>query len=397
MPTSPRKHRYGCNDSGEPAKRSKSRRPPRRKASQQSVLVAPLDWGLGHATRVIPLIRYLLDTGRKVIIAADGRPRKLLEAEFPSLPIVRLPGYDIRYPRSSSMTTAMTGQLLKLIRGVWRERLWLKKWIASEKTSLVVSDNRFGLYHPSLPSIYITHQIHIQTPPRLDFLRPFLFRLHRWIIERYDECWIPDHSESPGLAGELSHGDRLPKNVRYIGPLTRFPVDKNARQTNLLEERLDLLAILSGPEPQRSLLEELLLKQLPKTNLTALIAAGRSEEDTDEWVTDRIRLVSRMTSEALAESIGRSDVLLSRPGYSTIMDIDSLDKPAIFIPTPGQTEQEYLGRLASERGAVVVKQSMLDVERDWNLARVKKYTSNHPVCRESFIPHLERLLEKSSR
>jgi len=363
------------------------------------VLIAPLDWGLGHATRSIPIIRHLIKTGRKVIIAADGRPRKLLEAEFPDLQIVRLPGYDIKYPNGGSMASAMALQLPKIIQGIWREYRWLQAWAEAEHPSLIISDNRFGLFHAKIPSVYITHQLNIQTPERIAFLQPLLYRLHQFVIEKFTECWIPDYETLPGLAGKLSHSANLPVNARYIGPLSRFERSiSKPHQINLYDENIDLLVILSGPEPQRSIFEEMIVAQLPKTSLHALVAEGRSEEDSDEWITDRVRVVSRLTSQDLRNAIARSAVILARPGYSTLMDMALIGKPVIFVPTPGQTEQEYLASLASQGwGCVVMQQKEFNLSEAWH--EIQKVGHFNPPAYQpaSFIPLLERLLNPASQ
>ncbi len=366
------------------------------KNQKLKILIAPLDWGLGHATRCIPIIRYLQETGRAVVLAADGRPRLLLEAEFPDLPVIPFPGYDIRYPIDGAMVAAMARQFPKILRGIWKEYRWLNKWVEQERPALIISDNRFGLFHKTVPSVYITHQLNIKTPPAIEFLQPLFSKLHTRVIERFNECWIPDYETSPGLAGELSHASVLPRNAKYIGPLSRFEKKSSQpRQINLYDENIDLLVILSGPEPQRSIFEEIILAQLPKTGLRALVVEGRSEEDSDEWVTDRVRVVSRMTSLDLKTAIEKSTVVLARPGYSTVMDIAVLGKPTIFVPTPGQTEQEYLGnRLATDWGSVVVKQNEFDLKRAWKEIQGSNYPI--PVTGESisFIPHLENLLNR---
>lgn len=293
----------------------------------------------------------------------------------------------------------MARQIPKILRAISGENKWLKAWADREKPSLIISDNRFGLHHTTIPSVYITHQLNIKTPARVAFLQPLLATLHNEAIERFTECWIPDFESPPGLAGDLSHSTRPRRNAKYIGPLSRFekrsapiPVNQNS------DDNFDLIVILSGPEPQRSIFEELILSQLPKTKLKALVIAGRSEEDSDEWVTDRVRLVSRMTSAALKDAIDHSSVVLSRPGYSTVMDLAVLEKRAIFVPTPGQTEQEYLGEtLRTKPGYVVVEQHRFNLGQAWQEIESKAGTPEVTGEFTSFIPLIERFLTAKPR
>lgn len=342
-------------------------------------------------------------TGRQVVIAADGRPLALLKAEFPNVETTPLPGYDIRHPDSGPMAAAMARQLPKIARGIIREHRWLRRFAKNRPLSLIISDNRFGLWHPRLPCVYLTHQLRIKLPPAWTRHETLLRRLHEWVVSRYTECWVPDFAGEANLSSDLSHGSSLPGNVRYVGVLSRFALGRSnppLPPPSIEGEEAtphDIIAMLSGPEPQRSIFEELILMQLSTTELRALVVGGRTEEYEDEWITDRVRVVSRMTSRELEEAFRGAAVVLARPGYSTLMDLAVLGKPAILVPTPGQTEQEYLaGRLASSGAYVVMTQPKFDLARAWREVQGRPGLTLPAGPGESFIPRLEALLQEGA-
>lgn len=309
---------------------------------KKSVLVCPLDWGIGHATRCVPVIRHFLDQGFRVVIASDRRPMAFLQREFPDLEFVKFPGTHIVYPQGSMMVMRMLMQGPKLIAGIRKEHKQLKKIITEKQIDLVFSDNRFGLWTSEVPSIFMTHQLRIMVPRYLGVFSSLLQRMNYRLIAKYGECWVPDFENHKGLAGELSHPAKLPENTHYIGTLSRFsgaaPPETGARPP------FGILVLLSGPEPQRTILEETLLAQLQHTDIKAVVVRGITERNEERKFSEHIRIFSHLETDRLEEYIRRSLVVICRSGYSSIMDIASMGKKAIFIPTPGQTEQEYLAK-----------------------------------------------------
>lgn len=310
------------------------------------ILIAPLDWGLGHATRCIPIIRYLLERKCEVVIAADGRPLLLLQKEFPLLEFVVMPGYNISYPKNGSMVLKMASQIPKILSGIKREHQQLKKIVNEKKIDAVISDNRFGLWSSEVPCAFITHQLMIKSP----FGENLIHKLNKNYISKYSECWIPDCERENSLSGDLSHKFPLPKNAKYIGLLSRF---FDGAQKD--KAKYDLLVILSGPEPQRTLFEKKIIGQLTTFSLKrkeavgkVLIVQGITEKKERRNVSESVEIVSHLTSEELQKEILSSEIILCRPGYSSVMDLAVLCKKAIFIPTPGQTEQEYLAKCFSD-------------------------------------------------
>ncbi len=344
------------------------------------VLIAPLDWGLGHATRCIPIVRYLLEKQCEVVIGADGRPLELLKKEFPALEFVVMPGYNISYLENGSMALKIAVQIPQILSGIKREQALLKKIIKEKKIDIVISDNRFGLWSREVPCVFITHQLMVKSP----FGEKWIHELNKKYISKYTECWVPDspppHSPKGGepvraLSGDLAHKFALPVNAKFVGVLSRFASPRPA-DTPLLRERgtkQRLLIILSGPEPQRTIFEKLIIEQL-RTNPPVsqgettpfirgiLIVQGITEKNERRKIPDNIEIVSHLTSAELLKEIIVADIILSRPGYSTVMDLAVLGKKAIFVPTPGQTEQEYLAKYFMENKiAYAMRQNKFDL------------------------------------
>jgi uncharacterized protein (TIGR00661 family) len=353
------------------------------------ILVAPLDWGLGHAARCIPIIRELLEHNTEVIIAADGRPYELLKKEFPSLNMVRLPGFTIVYPEGNRIAPKIVSQIPKIITAIFREHRALSNIIRDLKIDAVISDNRFGLFSKQIPCIYVTHQIGIMMPEQLQWASRIVYQLNKALVRNYTECWIPDYEENDNLSGWLSHFYPLPKNATFIGPLTRFKKNSN------ISKEYDILVILSGPEPQRTVLENIMMEQLKTVQRKSLVVRGIPEKSQHIKLSEWISVVSSLDSEALNRAMLASDIIISRPGYSTIMDLDALGKRAILIPTPGQTEQEYLAAELKRSGKFYMQQqegfSLIDA-----LEQAKLYPGFSPrVSHTSTVKvSIEKLLER---
>lgn len=316
------------------------------------VLVAPLDWGLGHATRCIPLIHALLQNNCKVILAGEGNVRALLQQAFPGVEWLHLPGYRVRYSAQKWwMPFQLIGQLPNLLSSVQEEQAWLKKVVAERKIDGVISDNRYGLYHPQVPSVFITHQLRIQTflGKRADDL---LQNLHYRYINRFSECWVPDAKEK-GLGGELSHPSQLPSiPVSYLGVLSRFAM------VAPVQGGKHLLILLSGPEPQRTILERMLLEQVRRYKKKVVWVRGLPHAVEPLDVPANVEVFGHLPAKALEQKMREASFIVSRSGYSTVMDVMTLRQKAIFIPTPGQTEQEYLAQhLMQQNRALCIEQT----------------------------------------
>jgi uncharacterized protein (TIGR00661 family) len=335
------------------------------------ILLAPLDWGLGHATRCIPIIRELIKQECEVWIAAEGAQESLLKTEFPQLSFLHLQGYRVKYARSKAgLLWQMLIQSPKFLQVIKKEYEWLKKAVDKHHFDIVISDNRYGLHHSKIPCVFITHQLTIKSPLG-KWSESFLQKKNYSYINQFVECWVPDTEEN-GLAGELSHPQKLPgTKVQYIGSLSRFT------KTNFAEINDHLLFILSGPEPQRTVLENKVVDEVSQYNGTATIVRGLPADHSLIPSTNMIRFYNHLPADALNDEMQKAEYIISRTGYSTVMDIAALQKKSILIPTPGQTEQEYLGEyLSAKQFAVCVSQKEFSLTNE--LQKAKQYAYRFP-------------------
>jgi predicted glycosyltransferase len=316
------------------------------------ILVCPLNWGLGHATRCIPLIRQWVEDGHEVVIVADGHPLALLRDVFPELRTIRFSSYRISYSPGKSQVVAMLKSLPNIVYGIFREHLWLRKLLEKEHFDRVVSDNRFGMWSRRAESVYITHQLRVKMPRPFGWLEPLNVLLHRVFINRYTQCWIPDYEGPENLSAELSHGLKLPSHCRYIGPLSRFQGFREAETTT---ENYDWVMIISGPEPQRTLFEAAMTAKAHEGTAKTLLVRGLPGSNEPRQQSGNLTIVNHLADAALATALIHCSHIFCRSGYSTIMDLHALGclHKAVFIPTPGQTEQEYLAGYYQKKTAEV--------------------------------------------
>lgn len=312
------------------------------KNQSKTILVAPLNWGLGHATRCIPIIRALLARDFKVLLASDGDALELLRKEFPELPSIELPSYQIRYPKKGKhFKWKMMLKIPHIKKTISEEKKAIQTILETTQIDGIISDNRMGVRNNNIPSVFLTHQVNVLSG-NTSF---FSSKLHQKYISKFDCCWVPDIENPINLSGKLGHPEKSKLKLEYIGLLSRMSYKKTPI-------KYDKLLLLSGPEPQRSLLEEKLVevfKDIPERILMVRgVIRGRQEEKT----VGNIRMVNFMLTNALEEAINASKLVISRPGYTTIMDLAVLEKKAFFIPTPGQFEQEYLAKQLKAKGIV---------------------------------------------
>ncbi len=336
------------------------------------ILICPLDWGLGHATRCIPIIRLLLKKNAEVIIAADNRPLALLKLEFPELQFIQLKGYNINYPASGSMILKMLLSLPKIIKGIKAEHRQLDKIIKEHNIDIVISDNRYGCWNKKVKTVFITHQLMIKAP----FAEGFLHKKVLKFIDKYDACWIPDNEGSQNLSGDLANKNPIPKNAFFIGPLSRFDSnEKQIEQRNKIDVgkiNYDIMAIVSGPEPQRGILKNILMLQLKESNYKSLIVCGETESEWEMQLNENVHVKSHLGAAEMHKAISSSSLIIARSGYSTIMDLAMLGKKVIFIPTPGQTEQAYLAQIVMER-TIAFYQTQENFNLEQAIEASKKY------------------------
>ena len=308
------------------------------------ILIAPLNWGLGHATRCIPIIKALLKCGFEPIIASDGVALSLLKKEFPELRHVELPSYDINYAKKGRhFKLKLIWDSPKVLKAMAKEKKEVKRLVKTFSLDGIISDNRLGVRSKKIPCIFITHQLNVLSGNTTWFSS----KMHQSIIKKFQACWVPDVSGKPNLTGKLGHLKKTKQTIHYLGPLSRFSKKK-------LPVIYDLLVLLSGPEPQRGMLTKKLLHQLKSYRGTVLFIKGKIEPEqhveTLTFEKATITVYNFMKSTELEKAINSSAMVLCRSGYTTIMDLAKLEKKAFFIPTPGQYEQEYLAKRLQKNG-----------------------------------------------
>lgn len=323
------------------------------------VLYTVLNWGLGHATRSIPIIKYLISTGIKVSIAGEGTSLQLLKTEFPHLDFYEVRGIDINYPKQLPMSVAMLIKSVSIINAIKKEHLQFIKLAEQIKPDIIISDNRYGAHVQGIYSVILCHQLRIYTSGFLRFADSILYRINRKFLKKFNEVWVPDFAGENNLTGLLSHEEISVKELRprYIGPLSRL-AQSTLSET---ERQYDILVILSGPEPQRSLLESTLEKQLLQLPFSALMVCGTlSNKNTEQF--QNIVKVPHLSAVEMKFHLLNSKYIITRSGHSTLMDLCAVKKSAICIATPGQTEQEYLAKIHSASGRIVsFKQDNIDL------------------------------------
>lgn len=306
--------------------------------THKKILIAPLDWGLGHATRCIVLIHELRQLNFDITVACSGKIKELLQTEFPNLEFLHLKGYEITYTKSKRfLPFKILIQIPKILKNIRYEHKWLKVICKEHFFDAVISDNRYGFHAGNTVSVFITHQLLIKT--NFTWLDKKLQRINYKYINLFSECWVPDFKEKLNLAGKMSHPEFLPKiPIKYLGPLSRF---KKTVNNNL---QFKWMVILSGPEPQRTLFEKKVLEFAAKSNDTFFIVRGLPGTKENNIKIPNCKIFNHLNTTEMQQAIEQSEYIISRCGYTTVMEVLSLQKKAIFIPTPGQTEQEYLAK-----------------------------------------------------
>jgi len=357
---------------------------------QRPILIAPLDWGLGHTTRCIPLIAHLRSKQRPVLFAGNSWQRAYISKTFAGIETIHLEGYNIRYSRSLLMLS-LIGQIPQVLTAIRNEQEWIGELCAARAIGGIISDNRYGLYHREVPSVIMSHQLRIRTG--LGYLGDELLRpLHYRFLNRFDECWIPDLEDPPGLGGKLSHPHRLPAHSHYLGLLSQL----GARGRRPDDEG-PLLVLLSGPEPQRTMLSDLLWDQLQHYRHPTIFVEGSAAAQSRQPVPAHVQHFLQLSRSELSPLLRQASLVICRSGYSTLMDLVALNKKAILIPTPGQTEQEYLARHLHRAGVFyAVRQKDLDLAGTLKAAadfRFRTFWQKH-TAHTGFTAILDRWLHK---
>ncbi|MCK5846965.1 MAG: hypothetical protein KAG84_05975 [Bacteroidales bacterium] len=326
---------------------------------QKKVIIAALDWGLGHATRMIPIVQYFIANDWKVILASSGNAAIMWQQKFPNIEITELPAYNFNYSHNSMLVNVIS-QIPKIRKVIRAENALIRKLVLEHKPILIISDNRYGVYHNDVKSVFITHQLQVLPPNRLSFSTPIIRVLHEQFINKFTQIWVPDFAGENNLSGKLSHGFTSKLDVKFIGPISRFEEIKNNKELDR-SKYPNILAIISGPEPSRTDLEKLLISKLRNYKGKSVILLGKPKKDSIVE-NDNLKIYNHLQDDEFKAELLNADLVIARSGYSTIMDLYNLKKKAVFIPTPGQTEQEYLAEKFYNDGMFyTMKQSGFDL------------------------------------
>lgn len=330
-----------------------------KQAVPNKIIIAPLNWGWGHATRCIPIIKEVEQLGLVPVIASDGDALQFLQKEFPKVEVLKLPSYNIKYGKYFLWSMFLNSP--SILNGIYKEHQVLKKYVASHKTSIfgIVSDNRLGVYVNNVDSVYLTHQLNI----RAGWFSFWVNKFHHYFIKKHKECWIPDEQGSL-LSGDLSKSTKL--KTRYIGILSRF------KQQNI-PIVYDVMILLSGIASQRNELELKIASEITKIKGRVLLVRGTFEPSKYKY-SKQVKVVDYLLSNELETAINSSDVVITRSGYSSVMDMAVMKKKVLYIPTPGQTEQEYLATYLEEK-----KRASFCHQKEFSVEELVKTKNVDPV------------------
>ena len=347
---------------------------------KKTILICPLEWGLGHASRIIPIATELFERGHRVLFASGNEHLNFIKSELPCCELIVFPGFNLQYSRYLPQYIWLLFKIPSLIFHIFSEHFKLKKLIKEHSIDIVISDNRFGLWNPEITSIYVTHMPRIPFPKPFRFMEPVGIFIHRQMIKKYDWLFIPDMPEEFNLTGRLSHGLKLPDNTRYIGILSRFSSNNNSQNKHI--DKTHNLIILSGPEPQKEMLKQKMITIFKNKPATTIILGGKPDADIKKETTNNIVFYNHLPAREMLDVIIKSRNIIVRSGYSTIMDIFAIGCHALLIPTSGQTEQEYLAERLTEQGLFCsTKQSKLN---------------NQTLIPENIIRNTKHITEQSS-
>ena len=364
----------------------------------KKILIAPLNWGLGHASRIIPLIQHMKELHYEIRIASDGEALALLRKEFPGLYFYALEPLKISYSTWIPAWLKILLQIPKIRRHIRTDQKQIRPIINEFQPDLIISDNRYGFYHKSVKNVIITHQLNIQLPGILSLLSAGVRKMLRFQMRHFDQCWIPDFQDPDyNLSGNLSHGKALPENFHFIGPLSRFSLTENPSP---YPEKWKIAAVLSGPEPQRSQLEKMLTKEFLSSPENILLVKGIPEGKTSlHAICETFFTTSFLTTDRLLQELQHAEVILCRSGYSSIMDLFYLRKKIVLIPTPGQTEQMYLARYHHHQKTMMcIKQKEFSYRKmmtEINRFAFRPFPREKTLQKESFTDLINNLIRQT--
>ncbi len=324
------------------------------------VFYAVLNMGLGHAARSLPIIKAFQKRGWEVIVGSNGRALEFLKIELPDTIFEETPGYDIQYAKNGNLAPKLAAQFPKLLKKIHEEQVFCDRAVKKYTPDLVMSDHCYGIYHQRVLSYFLSHQIHFEMPAGLELLAPLVSKFNLKYHRRFSRVIIPDFPSEDGglLGGRLSRVSPIKNKYFFSGFLSSVSVLP-------VEKKIDLLVSISGPEPQRSIFEDIVLQQIEAVPGKKIVVLGKSESTDVQKVTKDLVIYAHVPRKKMSELLNRADLVVSRPGYSTLMELAELGKKALLVPTPGQTEQNYLAdRVMKKCWYYTVKQTDLKLAAD---------------------------------
>lgn len=332
------------------------------------VFFGVLNMGLGHATRSLPLINEFQRRGWQIAIGSNGRALAFLRNELsPETLFLETPSYEIRYSRSDRFVSNLLFQIPRVAWRIGAEQRFCRQMARKIKPDLIISDNCYGLHHRDIPSYFISHQIYFALPKGWQMFTGFAGAPNRYFHGKYKAVIIPDLPGADGglLSGELSRIPDSATDYHYTGILSSVAQGKP-------QNDIDLLISISGPEPQRTILEKRILKDVEAIEGNKVLLLGKPEKSELLFQRPGLRVYSHLPREKMQQMMRDARMIVSRSGYSTLMELLELNKRAFFIPTPGQTEQVYLAERFRRQGHYFsVAQKRLDLPA--NLQEAEKY------------------------
>lgn len=300
---------------------------------RKHIFISALDWGYGHISRTCAIIQHLLPHNHITIFSTPAQFH-IYKQLFPQLTQVTLPSYHVKfYPYHTFKNIT---QFLSFIFNIYQEKKFIHQYIQQhEHPDCIISDNRYGFYHPDIQSILICHQLELP----IHSLKNITHTIYTKWLHQFDEIWIPDYETySKSLAGKLSHPSYPFRNtLRYIQPLSLM-------QKYSLPKQIDYLFIISGTEPERIYFEELFEKYAYK------IAALHSNSNVSIKIIGGIHkkhpyLLGWQSLDNVNRLIIQSRNIITRAGYSTLMDCYSImdeQQQLYLVNSPHHPEQKYL-------------------------------------------------------
>jgi uncharacterized protein (TIGR00661 family) len=326
------------------------------------ILISPLNWGLGHSTRIIPIIRILLEKGHEVGIAAKGPAVKLLKKEFPDIEFYKITDYPLPYTKNGFSYNRLIRLLPEIVFTAVKENEEVEKLVKKFRFDLIISDNRFGFYSKNVPSVFMSHQLKYHMPGNIKLFENTGKFFNTFYHKNFEKIIVPDNPpNSVSLSGKLGN---IPKKntknkIYYAGILSSI------RKQNVKKD-IDYLISISGPERSKTAFKEKIMSQIKDLAGKKVVLLGEPCSNSKYRAGKNTLVKSHATREEMTSLMNRARFIITRSGYTTIMELAELGKKnALFIPTPHQTEQEYLSKYYEEKKWFhSVKQSKIDLLND---------------------------------